>query len=58
MNSCHAYVAPFVIIEVDVSCIYTGADPGFDQGGAPDRYRPILPTVRSERSKPGKNRDN
>ena len=32
-----------------------GADPGFDQGGAPDRYRPKLPTVRS---KPGKNRDN
>ena len=25
----------------------TGADPGFDQGGAPDRDRSNLPTVRS-----------
>ena len=28
-------------------CINTGADPGFDQGGAPDRDRPKLPMVRS-----------
>ena len=25
--------------------IKSGADPGFDQGGGPDRYRPKLPTV-------------
>ena len=26
--------------ELDHLCVYTGADPGFDQGGAPDRDRP------------------
>ena len=30
-----------------LSTISTGADPGFDQGGVPDRDRPKLPMVRS-----------
>ena len=27
--------------------VQTGADPGFDSGGGPDRDRPKLPMVRS-----------
>ena len=30
-----------------LSVMVSGADPGFDQGGGPDRDRPKLPTVRS-----------
>ena len=48
----NAHIPPIAII-CQVLILLTnrgmeaGADPGFDQGGAPDRYRPKLPTVRS-----------
>ena len=32
---------------MDIAGHTTGADPGFDQGGGPDRDRPKLPMVHS-----------
>ena len=36
-----------VVSEHIMNMYSSGADPGFDQGGTPDRDRPKLPTVRS-----------